>query len=208
MPGQEINAYYDATAYREIRSDLTFAADIAADPRIAIDCGCGAGADIQYLLTKGFKVYGFDIEDESISRCQKRFKGNKDVILSKAGFGSYQYPKASLVVADASLFFCPKPEFDSVWGYIYECLYPNGIFCGSFLGPDDTMAGANYDKDAFWPDILVFDEKEVREIFKRYDILRFTEHKTSGTTPQGIPHDWHIFSVVAKKSKKLLQGQT
>jgi hypothetical protein len=65
------------------------------------------------------------------------------------------------------------------------------------------MAGQNYEKSDFWPDILVFDEKEVREIFKSYEICRFIEHKTSGKTAQGISHDWHIFSIVAKKSKNL-----
>jgi 16S rRNA C1402 N4-methylase RsmH len=102
---KEIEDYYDSTVHREIRSDLTFAVDIAGYPKIAIDCGCGAGADIKYLLSKGFKIYGFDIDNESISRCKKRFMNNKDVILSKAGFSSFKYPKASLIVADASLFF-------------------------------------------------------------------------------------------------------
>lgn len=200
MPSQEINEYYDATEHREIRSDLSFAVELVGDPGIAIDCGCGAGADIQYLSTKGFKVYGFDIEDESISRCKKRFMNDKNVILSKAGFSSYRYPKASLVVADASLFFCSKSEFDFVWHSIYECLYSNGIFCGSFLGPDDTMAGPDFDKTAFWPEVMVSGEKEVREMFRNYEICRFTEHKTSGKTPRGVPHDWHIFSIVARKN--------
>ncbi len=199
MAGQEIKEYFNATENREIRSDLTFAVNHVGDLKIAIDCGCGAGADIQYLSAMGFKVYGFDIEDESISRCKNRFKNNQDIVLSQAGFNSFEYPRASLVVADASLFFCPKIDFESAWRSIYECLYPKGIFCGSFLGPDDTMAGLEYDKSAFWPDILIFDEKEVREIFKDYEIFRFIEHKSSGKTPQGIAHDWHIFSVVAKK---------
>ena len=200
MPGQEINEYYDATESREIRADLIFAINTAPEPRIAVDCGCGAGTDIEYLLASGFKVYGFDIEGEAISRCKQRFKDNDDVVLSKAGFGSYRYPASSLVVADASLFFCPKTEFNDVWNKIYECLYPNGIFCGSFLGYEDTMASAGYDKNAFWPEILVFKEQEVKDLFKRYEICRFTEHRTSGKTPQGIPHNWHIYSVVAKKS--------
>ena len=124
---------------------------------------------------------------------------NKDVILSKAGFGSFKYPKASLVVADASLFFCPKIEFDYVMNNIYDCLYPNGIFCGSFLGPQDTMTSPDYVTTVYWPATSIFTENEVREIFKDYQICRFTEYKTSGKTPQGIPHNWHIFSVVARK---------
>lgn len=198
----EIQQYYDATESREIRSDLLFAVDLVDGHKVAIDCGCGAGADIEYLLGEGFKVYGFDIEDESISRCVKRFGGNENVNLSKDTFSSFEYPQASLVVADASLFFCPKSEFENAWTKIYGCLYPEGVFCGSFLGPEDTMASDDYDGQAFWKDVLVFDEKKVRRLFGGYEIVRFAEHKTSGLTPQGVLHDWHIFSVVAKKSDK------
>jgi SAM-dependent methyltransferase len=202
MPSLEISEYYDATEDREIRSDLAFALSIVSDPKVAVDCGCGAGADIDYLLANDFKVYGFDIEDESISRCEARFENNENVVLSSASFISYDYPKASLVVADASLFFCPKADFDDVWRSIFECLYPEGVFCGSFLGAEDSMAGPAYDKSAFWPDVSVFDATEVKAFFEGFEICRFTEHKTSGITPQGTPHDWHIYSVVAKKSNK------
>ena len=75
-----------------------------------------------------------------------------------------------------------------------------GIFCGSFLGPNDTMAGASYNKDAFWPEVSIFEEKELRAIFEGYTILRWTEHKVTDGVSLGKPHSWHIFSVVAKKS--------
>jgi len=32
------------------------------------------------------------------------------------------------------------------------------------------------------------------------EIFNFTEYELSRKTTQGVPHDWHIFSVVAKKS--------
>ena len=200
MTSAEIKEYYEATTDREVRSDLVYAFDLIDEPKIAVDCGCGAGSDIEYLLTKGFKVYGFDSERLSVSRCKKRFRGNANVVLSRDSFSSFKYPRASLVLADASLFFCPENDFDSVWSKMYECLYPKGIFCGSLLGPEDTMAGPNYDKDAFWSSILVFNEKRLRSVFSNYyEILRFTEHKSSGKSPQGIPHHWHVFSVVARK---------
>jgi len=37
MPSQEIKEYYDATEYRDVRSDLAFAVNIVGDPKIAID---------------------------------------------------------------------------------------------------------------------------------------------------------------------------
>ncbi len=195
----EITKYFNTTENRNIRDDLTFAVQQVRQPKIAIDCGCGAGADISYLVSNGFTVHGFDVEEEAISRCTTRFKNNNNVTLSLASFGTYTYPKASLIVADASLFFCPKPEFTTVWKKIYKSLYPGGIFCGSFLGEEDTMAGPHYKPDYFWPEVAVFEEEGVRAIFANDEILRFNIHKSSGITPQGEPHDWHIYSVVARK---------
>jgi len=199
MPSAAISKYFEATENRKIREDLIFAVENVDESKVAIDCGCGAGADINYLASKGFIVHGFDVEEESISRCKTRFKNIDNVNLSKSSFSTYNFPKASLVVADASLFFCPKSEFSGVWKNIYECLQPNGIFCGSFLGPEDTMATPKYNADDFWPDVAVFEEEEVMKLFANYEILRFNVHKSSGTTPSGDLHDWHIYSVIAKK---------
>ncbi len=177
----------------------SYAVSLLGANKVAIDCGCGAGSDIAYLRSEGFTVHGFDIEEEFISRCRERFETDELVHLSQSSFSSFNYPCASLVVADASLFFCPKREFNGVWSRIVSSLEPNGIFCGSFLGPEDTMAGRGYDKEAFWPDVLVFEKSQLNEYFKDFNVVSFTEHKRSGVAPGGETHDWHIFSVVARK---------
>jgi SAM-dependent methyltransferase len=202
MSSEEIAKYFDATESREIREDLVFSVGMVSDPKVAIDCGCGAGADIDYLVRNGFRVYGFDIEQESISRCQSRFKGIGNVVLSKSSFTAFDYPQASLVVADASLFFCPSAEFKKVWSNIDKCLLPNGIFCGSFLGKEDTMAVPGENPSVFWPEVTAFEEPEVIELFRNFEILRFKTHKSAGKTPQGITHNWHIYQVVAQKPNK------
>jgi len=199
MPLNAILRYFDATYDRETREDLRLAVSLVGDNKIAIDCGCGAGSDIAFLRSHGFLVHAFDIEEEAILRCGKRFEDDNGVHLSQATFNTYNYPNASLIVADASLFFCPEQEFSEVWNKITDALLPKGIFSGSFLGPEDTMAGPGYNKESYWPDILVFFEEEVKNLFDNYNIESFTEHKTSGKTPDGQSHQWHIFSVVAKK---------
>lgn len=179
---------------------MIYAVSLIGKKRIAIDCGCGAGSDISYLRECDFTVHAFDIEEESVLLCNERFKNDKNVLLSKASFSGFVYPKASLVVADASLFFCPPSEFEVVWNNISQALTSsNGIFCGSFLGPNDTMAGPAYDRKAFWPEVMVFTEDALREKFTEYKMHKWTEHRLSGETFQGEPHDWHIFSVVAEK---------
>lgn len=205
MSSVEITKYFDATEFREIREDLVFSVNMISEPKVAIDCGCGAGADINYLLKNGFTVYGFDIEQESISRCQSRFKDSENVILSKSTFSTFNYPQASLVVADASLFFCPSSDFKNVWEKIYYCLHSNGVFCGSFLGLEDTMAASGNNPSVFWPEVTAFEESEVRELFKNFEILRFNVHKSTGKTSQGAIHNWHIFQVVARKNAIKIQ---
>jgi|CoawatStandDraft_6_1074263.scaffolds.fasta_scaffold01023_2 SAM-dependent methyltransferase len=208
MSSEEIAKYFDATESRGIREDLVFSANIVSEPKIAIDCGCGAGADIDYLVRNGFTVHGFDVEKESISRCQSRFSEIDNVVLSRASFTEFDYPQASLVVADASLFFCPISEFNDVWSNIYDCLLPNGIFCGSFLGREDTMAVPGDNPSAFWPAVTAFDEAEVIALFKDFEVLRFNGHKSTGKTSQGVTHNWHIFQVVAQKPNKAIKNRS
>jgi len=202
MTSEEIMAYYAETANRETRPDLVFAASLVEGNKIAIDCGCGAGSDIAYLRKEGFIVYAFDIEEESIKICTERFKGDENIFLSQNSFSSFHYPESTLVVADASLFFCLETEFEKVWNKIYNSLMTGGVFCGSFLGPKDTMAGPSYDRNAYWSNILTFKEEDLWSKLEALDVLKFTEHNVAGETLQGLPHQWHIYSVVAKKSSE------
>lgn len=203
MATKEINQYYDATASREARVDLAFAVSLIPkserNVNVAIDCGCGAGADIAYLRQHGFSVYGYDVEAEAIARCTQRFRNDVEVSLTQASFNSFSYPTASIVYADASLFFCPKSDFDEVVTKIKGCLVVGGIFAASFLGHRDTMATSDYDQDVFWSDVLTTDETALKAKFADYEMMKFTEHESDGLTAQGQPHHWHIFSMVMRK---------
>ena len=72
-PSKEIMEYYDSTSNRKTRDYLRLAVKLVDGPRVAIDCGCGAGSDIAFLRSNGFLVHAFDIEPESIARCQVRW---------------------------------------------------------------------------------------------------------------------------------------
>ncbi len=218
-PSKEILEYYDSTSNRETRDDLRLAVTLVDDTdvddngidgsrddesrvdksRVAIDCGCGVGSDIAFLRSKGFIVHAFDMEQESIARCQKRFGDDKDVLLSQATFTTFEYPRASLIVADASLYFCSEDEFHLAWRRITASLLPGGIFVGSFLGPEDTMASPNNSNEALWSEVWVSTQKQVREMLNGFETINFTEYRTTGESIGGETHDWHIYSVVARK---------
>lgn len=126
MVPSEISNYYNETKHRPIRVELVYAVKHVTGDKVALDCGCGAGANIAYLRENNVTVFVFDVESESIELCCQRFRHDDAVSLSLSSFRSY--PKSSLVVADARLFFCPQRDFDIVCQNIGDSLSSGGIF--------------------------------------------------------------------------------
>jgi len=202
---QEKLDYFALTKDRPTRGDLVSSVALANSVqidgrRIAVDCGCGAGADIAYLRGQGYSVYAFDVEAEAIRQCGERFSEDDEVHLAQSTFAEFYYPQSTLIVADASLFFCPTDEFNNVWTLMAASLVMGGVFCGSFLGPEDTMAGPGFERDVFWPEVNVVTEETLKPKFEGFEIVSWVEHRQLGETAQGVPHDWHIFAVVAQKT--------
>lgn len=52
----------------------------------------------------------------------------------------------------------------------------------------------------FWPEVNVVTEETLKSKFKGFEIVSWVEHRQSGETAQEVPHNWHIFAVVAKKT--------
>ena len=195
---KEVMEYYQQTKQGVIRPELEYALSISSGGGIAIDCGCGAGSDIAHLRAAGYIVHAFDINEQSIALCAARYKNDSNVFLSVDSFGSFLYPGASLIIADASLFFCPTDEFDLFIDKIEKSLEPHGVFCGAFLGARDTMSSPGFESEKYWGDVLVLSEEKIKTSLKKFEIHQFVEHESDGFTPTGDAHHWHIFIVVAK----------
>ena len=198
MTTDKVREYYQSTLQSEARADFKFALSQVQTGKTAIDCGCGAGSNIKHLRNEGYAVYAFDIDAESIALCKRQFADDPHVFLTQASFGSFDYPTAALVIADASLFFCPTNELEITIAKIEKSLLPQGIFYGSFLGEKDTMADENYNHEDYWGDVLVLTEIQIKHLLKHFEFLKWTEFEQDGLTPSGELHHWHIFSVVAK----------
>ncbi|TOB47440.1 class I SAM-dependent methyltransferase, partial [Vibrio parahaemolyticus] len=70
----------------------------ASSIKVAIDCGCGTGSDIKYLISHGYKVFGFDINPDSVAICRDRFGGESSVNVAQSSFCEFDYGDASLIV--------------------------------------------------------------------------------------------------------------
>ncbi|ELA3117890.1 class I SAM-dependent methyltransferase [Vibrio vulnificus] len=165
----------------------------ASSIKVAIDCGCGTGSDIKYLTSQGYKVFGFDINPESIAICRDRFGDELNVNVVQSSFCEFEYADASLIIANASLFFVDPAQFQAVWTSIDTSLVKGGVFAGDFMGKNDSWA------NDFHAPITTLAKDELLNLFSNFDIIEFNERDEDGTTMVGDTKHWHIYSVVAVK---------
>ena len=195
-------SYYRKTRDGSPDPVLAFAcARVPADlPHIAIDCGCGGGRGSAFLLDQGFEVYGFDADPASEQVCVERFKANDKAHFTTATFASFDYPRASLVAANYSLFFCPADEFDAGWQKITAAVMPGGVFAGTFLGPDDTWARLGHVTDMEDAKVIFHSEPEVRDLLAGFDILETDVKRFNGESASGEKKFWHTITMVAQRN--------
>ncbi len=158
---------------------------------LAIDCGCGVGSDVDFFLKHGLKVVGFDVNSDAIAICRERFGNQAQLVQST--FEDFSYPKAGIVLANASLYFAKPESFESTWGKISACIEPGGVFVGDFMGTKDTWAS-----DFIIP-IKSLTKEAVIQLFAGFEVLRFKERDEAGTTANGQIKQWHTFTVLAIK---------
>ena len=187
-------AYFQRVVSQPHRKLVEFAASLNLElPLEAIDCGCGTGSDIAYLVGCGYRVHAFDAHDKAVRTCTERFAGNPKVVISKNSFENYTYPICSLVIANSSLFFCEQTKFDLAWNRISAALSLGGIFCGDFLGNRDSWASDSTRIQT------VLTSNNVAALFSDFQILKWDERDELGVTALGRSKNWHTFTVVARK---------
>ncbi|MFW1290430.1 class I SAM-dependent methyltransferase [Vibrio parahaemolyticus] len=165
----------------------------ASSIKVAIDCGCGTGSDIKYLTSQGYKVFGFDINPDSVAISRDRFGDESSVNVVQSSFCEFEYTDSSLIVANASLFFVKPEQFQEVWTSIDASLVKGGVFAGDFMGKNDSWASD------FHTPITALAKDELLNLFSNFEIIEFNERDEDGTTMVGESKHWHIYSVVAVK---------
>lgn len=164
-----------------------------SDLKVATDCGCGTGSDIEYLEQQGFQVHGFDINPDSVAICRDRFKSKSLVDIVESSFESFDYPKSGVVIANSSLFFVDPDQFEATWSRIKSSIEIGGVFAGDFMGFKDSWA-KNYRSPT-----TTLSESEVKALLSDFEIVRFFERDENAQTSLGRIKHWHTYSVVAVK---------
>ena len=184
--------YYNATINNKpsvlIRKFFINIYDKNLKGNIAIDLGCGAGNDTEFLLKKGFKVIAVDKENQvrDILENKNLDKENLKIIIDD--FSKAELPNTDLVLANFSLFFINN-NFEESIKKILKKINMDGFFVGNFLGREDEWSKTK----------TTIDKEELLKFFNEFKIEYFSEEKYYKETAAGKNKFWHVYSVIAQK---------
>lgn len=193
-------AYYDKTGTRPPRQTLLFAldrfdAERAAEPRLAVDLGCGSGRDTVELLRRGWRVLAIDAEPAAIEKLTARdeLPPGADALLTGrvARFEDAQWPPCDLVNSSFALPLMAPRDFPAVWRRIVASLKPGGRVACQLYGERDSWVGR--------PGMTFHDRNAVDALLDGLTVEMLREEEDDSTTPRGEAKHWHIFHIVARK---------
>lgn len=186
-------SYYEKTKNSNIPENLRMFMNMKVEPGICIDLGCGAGRDSIFLIKNGWKVIAIDKEDtEKMIRSSLQEEEQNYLEFIKQDFeNNIILQSCNLLVANSSLSFCNRKNFDDLWKKIVDSISKDGYFVGNFFGINDSWANR--------PNMVFFTKEEVIKLFSSFEIINFKEVAKNGKTALGVEKHWHVFNVIAKK---------
>ncbi|RFA29035.1 hypothetical protein CAI21_11360 [Alkalilimnicola ehrlichii] len=187
-------AYYRAQQGRPVSPLLKQALQCygrPGDKSLAIDLGCGAGKEVDYLLDGGWRVLAIDAEEQAIAGLTDRPEYGDRLDARCQRFESLSVlPTAALIHAGLSLPFCSPERFEQFWACVSSALEPGGIFAGHLFGDRDDWAGH--------PSMSFHSGSEVESMVSPFEIVLCQEREFDGKSFQGPKH-WHRFDLVLRR---------
>jgi tellurite methyltransferase len=169
-----------------------FGHEPSANPRKAIDLGCGDGTETAFLLANGWQVLAIDSEPSAFDYLNTKIppEAHERLQTQIAKFEDVELSAADLIYAGYSLPFCHPPHFNVLWNKIVSHIHPGGRFAGQLFGVHDTWASN--------PHMTFFTAAGARALFAPFEVESFQEEDADGESTLGPKH-WHIFHVIARK---------
>ncbi len=161
--------------------------------RLAIDLGCGGGADTFALLERGWRVHSVDASPTSqrliAERLDPEYEGRVTVEIGR--FDELDLPQADLVYAQMSLPFSGS-DLESSTANALDAVRPGGAFAVHFFGSDDE-----------WIDevnVAYVNRRWIEEQFGEFVDVTIDEVNQEG--PYGLEGGlkrWHYYFALAKR---------
>lgn len=193
---QSWSEYFELSKNNSPSPLLESAIPLAPGREKALDLGAGSLKDSKFLLSMGFrKVVAID-QDKLFKNYAKGFPATL-LQLKVANLEELKLPKTQfdLINASYSLPFTQPPHLPEVCRQIIAALKPGGIFCGQFFGPKD---GWNTPENQ----LTFTSQQEIEKLLSPLKIIHLEEvNNPKAKTIDGQPKHWHIFHIIAQKSK-------
>lgn len=156
-----------------------------------IDLGCGSGNDTLYLINKGKKVISVDCSDYAIEKLKKNIPETTTVLHDMTTQFPFENDFVEVVIADLSLHYFSKEVTKRIISEISRVLTANGYLLIRVNSMNDTNffagQGKEIEKHFYLIDDITkgniqnpmekrfFDEEDIREFFKDWDIEYINE---------------------------------
>ncbi len=169
------------------------AGEATAEPRLAVDLGCGAGRDARELLRNGWRVLAIDTEHDAVDALWAATEASDLPRLQTlvADIGSFILPPCDLVNASVSFQFLEPAAYARTFAQIASALNKGGRFCGLLYGDRDEAAAD--------PAYTCPSPDQIRGWLAAFEIESWNEREEDGTMALGDPHHIHLVEVVARR---------
>jgi tellurite methyltransferase len=168
-------------------------------PGVAIDLGCGSGAEALELLKGGWTVHAVDTEASGLAMLAESAGDDfgARLHLHQTKIEDFVFPPCELVWAGYSLPFCAPEKLPGLWAAIVGSLGANGRFAGDFFGDKHAFAESD--------GVHVLAEVAVRGMLSGLSIEAFDIE--DGYRPSGgAITRWHAFGIAAIKPKQVVDA--
>lgn len=159
---------------------------------VALDLGCGAGAEAEYLAKEGMMVDAIDKSPTVAKAAKERCQGlTVDVI--EGDFLEFQLRPEyySLAVAINSLPFVKKPDCEALLKSVQASIRPGGGVILAVFGPEHAWATRT--------DMSFWTLQEFKDFWSGWDVLAMNEFKGVSPLASGTEIFQHRIQVIAKK---------
>jgi SAM-dependent methyltransferase len=188
---QERTAYREATEY--FMSAMAYVDGDNGEGRLAIDLGCGGGAETRALLARGWRVFATDAGPESerlvVLATPLDHRHRLEHVHGK--FHEVDLPQADLVYAQYSLPFADD-DLEAAVDAAIAAVKPGGAFVGQLFGHNDTWAGDG---------AASVDREWIEAKFNDFSELNIDEQDFDGSYGGSEENRkrWHVFHIHARR---------
>jgi SAM-dependent methyltransferase len=149
-----------------------------------IDLGCGFGNDTLYLKERGYDVISCDFSEKVLARLCDSIDGLKTKCFDLLDGLPFENNSAKVVISDLSLHYFTWKDTQKILSEIKRVLVDDGYLLCRVNSTNDTNFGAGQGimiEENFY-DIggklkRFFDENQLRELFKGWDIQFLNENE-------------------------------